>query len=218
VKVSWSDQGNLRNLTFDAAIGETHLVSATVTEHPVEKGAAITDNVRPGPLRISCEVVISNFPITLPSANDDSFTEGVSRRLDEVILTETQNGKAWKYSTALNRVRNVYDALTLVAQAGTPVDIATSLMVYTDMIIVAISAPRSVEMGSSAIRFTMDCQQIRTVESQLVAPVAPKAQKKKVGHKGEKKEEDKDKASLAHNAAGKQIAETLDKGMKMLGL
>ena len=55
--------GVLSALEFDATLSEVHSASATVTEHPVEKGAAITDHVRPQLDRVQLEGLITNTPI-----------------------------------------------------------------------------------------------------------------------------------------------------------
>lgn len=225
MKISWSDSGNLKQITFDATPSETHLISATVTEHPVEKGVALTDHVRPNPFKITLEVVISNTPIDLPSSADDSFTDGAKRQAQQVSLSlspssqmtqganngaaakfqdtsPSANATAFQFSVQFDRVRKIYEALQNLVGNSTPITIQTSLCLYDNMEIVNISVPRSVEMGANALRFTMDCQEIRTVESQTVPTPAPVAQPQKRGHKPTKEETDKKRATALHNIVG----------------
>lgn len=222
MKFSWSDNGNLKQITFDATPGETHLISATITEHPVEKGVALTDHVRQNPFKITVEVVISNTPIDLPSAADDSFTDGAKRQSTQVNLslqqtqqiTQLASGSspsktsslspsaqatAYQFSSQFDRVRKIYEALQGLVDNATAITIQTSLCLYDSMEIVSISVPRSSEMGANAMRFTIDCQEIRTVESQQVATPAPLAQPQKRGHKPTKEETDKKRATALHN-------------------
>ena len=224
MKFSWSDNGNLRQILFDATPGQTHIWMATVTEHPVEKGVAITDHVRPGPFRLSVDVVVSNTPIALPNAADDSFTDGITQSSGQTSLalpqtqvlqqtaqgantpakfgTLNQSGSAttFQWSAQFDRVRKVYEALSdLIGDAPQDgITVEATLALYDSMEIVSISVPRSADMGT-AIRFTMDLQQIRIVEAQTVATPAPKFALKKRGHQASKEEKDAKKASFAHN-------------------
>lgn len=202
MKIAWSDSGNLKQITFDASPGETHLWTATVTEHPVEKGVAITDHVRPGAFRISLDLVVTNTPLSLPGSQDDSFTDGVTRssgqqQLGGALGTAT----VYQWSAQFDRVRKIYDALTdLIGNAPQDgITVITSLALYDSMEIVNISVPRNASTGANAIRFTLDMQQIRIVESQTTATPAPKVVQQHKGHKPTKEETDKKKASLLHN-------------------
>jgi hypothetical protein len=51
---------------IDVALSEKHQLSAEVTEHPVEDGVNITDNVRPMPRVIQIEGLVTNHPTELP--------------------------------------------------------------------------------------------------------------------------------------------------------
>lgn len=202
LKMAWSESGLPRAVTFDATPGDTHLWTATVTEHPVEKGAPITDHVRAGAFRLSLDVIISNTPIDLPGPNDDSFTEGALRQLTVRDLGGGIKVATYDWSNGFDRVGKVYDALTnlIVNPPQDGITVMSSLSLYDLMEIVGISVPRSSAMGSKAIRFTLDLQQITVVESQTVATPAAKASPKAKGHKPTKEETDPQKASFWHNA------------------
>lgn len=51
---------------IDVSISEKHQLSAEVTDHPVEDGSNITDNVRPQPRSVQIEGLVSNHPTELP--------------------------------------------------------------------------------------------------------------------------------------------------------
>ena len=42
-----------QSLFFDATVRDSHEASATITEHPVEEGADISDHIRPDLDRVS---------------------------------------------------------------------------------------------------------------------------------------------------------------------
>lgn len=203
ISINWSDGGNLKRVMFDAGVGETHLWTATVTEHPVEKGVAITDHVRPGAFRISLDLWVTNTPIDLPSGADDSFTEGAQRTTSALALGgNLGSATTYQWSAQFDRVRKIYDALTTLI--GDPpvsgITVLTTLATYDSMEIVNISVPRSASTGNNAMHFTLDMQQIRIVESQTVATPAPKVAQAHKGHKPTKEETDKPKAaSMAFN-------------------
>lgn len=48
---------------FDATMKENHEASAEITKHDIEKGAALTDHVRPSRIGVTLEVMVTNTPI-----------------------------------------------------------------------------------------------------------------------------------------------------------
>jgi len=50
-------------VVFDAVTYEVHTQESRITEHPVEKGTPVSDNVSPASAKISLRAVISNTPI-----------------------------------------------------------------------------------------------------------------------------------------------------------
>lgn len=64
---SWVDyDGKNHDLLLDASPSRQHAIAAQVTEHPVEKGTPVTDNIRPLPRRITVDGFITNTPIAAP--------------------------------------------------------------------------------------------------------------------------------------------------------
>ncbi len=62
--VHWTDKrGASRSIAFSVVITETFEGKATITEHPVEKGANISDHVRDELDLLTLEVFVSNTPI-----------------------------------------------------------------------------------------------------------------------------------------------------------
>ena len=53
----------IKNFEIDAAISEQHEMTSEITDHPVEKGADITDHVRPKPRRYTLTGLVSDDPI-----------------------------------------------------------------------------------------------------------------------------------------------------------
>ena len=71
--ISWGDPvtdppSAMGWLGFDVVFSEEHERSAVVTDHAVEQGINVVDNVRPLPDRVELEVLVSNSPINSPDA------------------------------------------------------------------------------------------------------------------------------------------------------
>ena len=65
----WQNRANIQwptmigDIAIDCTVTETHTSTATVTEHPVESGSNITDHIRPEPVQLSVNGIITNTPI-----------------------------------------------------------------------------------------------------------------------------------------------------------
>lgn len=57
---------------LDVSVRETHAITAEVSDHPVEDGAAVSDHVRPQPRSIEIEGLITNTPIEEPQSHAES--------------------------------------------------------------------------------------------------------------------------------------------------
>ena len=71
--ISWGDPttdppASLGWLGFDVIISEEHSRAAVITDHSVEEGINIVDNVRPLPDYVELEVLVSNSPINSTDA------------------------------------------------------------------------------------------------------------------------------------------------------
>lgn len=56
--------GTTKTLLVDAIISESVNNEATITDHPVEVGSDISDNIRKEPITAKYEIVVSNTPMT----------------------------------------------------------------------------------------------------------------------------------------------------------
>lgn len=70
--ISFKDAAGIdKIISVDASIEETHVSSALVTDHAVEEGSNITDNVRPENDQITIEMMISNTPVSAPGSHSN---------------------------------------------------------------------------------------------------------------------------------------------------
>lgn len=183
-----TEQGNVREIEFDATLREHHTTTAQATEHKVEKGAPITDHVIVAPKRVTVEVVVTNSPMQQPNTNMD----GVTSRFDNGVL---------QFSGEVNRVKSVYDEIEAIIDNVRLVDLVGGLRDYDDMILENLSVPRSGKDGES-ITFTFDAKHITFAEIQTTAAPQKTHKRTKRGAKGAKevKKPSKERESFAHAA------------------
>jgi hypothetical protein len=123
---------------IDVAISEEHTYDSEVTEHPVESGSAVVDNVRPRPISVSIEGFVSDTPIG--------------------ELAKRREGSSLPSSEAFAR-------LQIIRDAREPITISTSLRDYDNMILESLSIPTSSENGG-ALHFRATFKQIRIVTNE----------------------------------------------------
>ncbi len=186
------------SIVFDASLNEQHGGQAQVSEHPVEKGPNITDNIRPMPRKLSLEAMVSNTPIyPLRLSPNDTSGGDAKTSFDSVTINRplgapiiTQKYTALGFEEQFDRVKDVYGALVIAYQAGALIQVVTTLQTYDNMAIVNLSVPRNAE-SSNAVRFTIDMQELILVESLQVETLAAAHQEKKRGQTPNKEPEHK---------------------------
>jgi Dit-like phage tail protein len=226
--LSYLAGGALVSIEVDATIREEHYGETVVTEYHVERGANVADHARPGNDRITCDVVVTDTPIRVPTTNTDGVRGGFSQVELEVpalthfprllpgvgVVTSLLPKHTEKYSVevlnfdgTMNRRQSIYNELTLLRTSTTLVNISTPLREYTDMVIRTVSAPRGPADGSS-ITFTFVATAITFVDSEIVAVKADAVKKKSAGVKPGKSADPRDKQSVLDAAGTKMGALT----------
>lgn len=146
----------------DAIISENHELDNEVTEYPVESGADITDNVRPKPLVVTMECLISNTPIgTMAAARQKSGQIGE-------VITSTGAGSDVTDHTPTD---DCYQHLKQIRDKREPVKIVTTLETYDNMVLRSLSIPRETGRGDE-LRFTAEFQQVQIVSNTRSTRVA----------------------------------------------
>lgn len=193
--------GVLDHIEFDAVIREQYSSSAQVTEHPVERGSAVTDHIRGMPARISVEAVISNTPLFVPKSHMNGVAGGVRQKQFAVPFTRRNEqgqietgtlafgANLLQFDGFVDRVRDVYGKMHELVVSGAIVDIKGmgddgkgSYRDFTSMAITSMSAPRESKDGS-CITFSFEAVEVRIVDTQKVATPAPKAARANRGKK-----------------------------------
>src|SRR5690242_20675376 len=134
---------------IDCSISENHTYESQVTEYPVESGSNISDNIRPMPITVEMECLVSNSPIgIIRDFRDTTSGSGTGGGGDD----------ATKPSVA------IYEKLQTIRNNRQPVTIRTSLRTFERMVLKNLTIPRSGKSGDD-LKFTATFQQIDTVEN-----------------------------------------------------
>jgi hypothetical protein len=145
-------RARIDTLELDASISENHEMEAEVTEHPVESGSQVSDNVRRKPLRVTINGIVSNTPIV----------SGIVRAAQQIqgLYDGNSDTDAARAETAFTTLENIFNNQKLIS-------IYTKLKQYDSMVIKSLTIPRDKSTGD-ALRFTAVCWEIRIVQAQTV--------------------------------------------------
>jgi hypothetical protein len=136
----------INDYVLDASVTETHTYESEVTEYPVEQGSAITDNIRPKPIVVVVEGLVSDTPI--------------GKMAD---LRNSQGGDPQGVMNFLPST-DALAAMIAIRDARQPVTIVTSLSRFESMAMTNLEIPRDASTGA-ALRFTASFQQVTIVST-----------------------------------------------------
>jgi hypothetical protein len=164
-------------ITLDASLTETHTAEVETTDHPVEKGANITDHLRAKPRMVTIEGVVTNTPMPDSGANAQNAETSQVRTPDGRVVFESRTP-----TQDATRAGAAYRDL-LALRAGKLITIVTALETFESMAITSIAVPRDARSGQS-IRFILQAKEIVQVSSATTQLVEDKVKsKKKLGKK-----------------------------------
>jgi hypothetical protein len=161
--------------TFDVLISEQHDGESTITKHPVERGAPITDNVRALARKVTLVVgmTASAHPKRAESTTvqlDVPERTGLLATLG--LATPIPDHASLLVATDENDpIQQAHDYLDFLRETATLVDVTTSRRVYTECLISKVSVP--VESAGRVI-MTIEFEKILTATSSTVAAPVPK--------------------------------------------
>jgi hypothetical protein len=191
----------------DAVMSETHEITATLTDHPVERGADLSDHKRPGQRRYRLEGLVSNTPIgDVPLTGENSTASDVTAEPKESPAKAT----VLTFSERFDRVRDMLDALTDLTESTQLVTITTDVRTYENAQIVSVVAPRTPDGGDS-IAFAVDVVQVRIAETRDVgAPVPRQPRGRRTRDNGSQTgaEAETDPAPDQNSSAAQRIADS----------
>jgi hypothetical protein len=159
-------------LKLDAAISESHAISARITDHEVEDGSNISDHKIDSPDTLDITGVISENPISLAEAAVTAGG-GVVGSLVPGIGGAVVTGAVSKVGSSLvqeeegGRFIRAWQALEFAKREAIPLTIITGLKTYTNMILMDANNTRTAR-NSQALEFTAKFKNVRIIESETV--------------------------------------------------
>lgn len=165
--LTWETGGRIVAVTLDACTTQAHEITAEPTEHAVERGAAISDHVRPGHDTFTLEGTVSQTPIV----DDGSAPSRASTR--SVGLRTGAGASVWGWETPWERVRTVDSLLRELVVSGTLATLSTGLRPdVSDLVVTRYRADRSATIGA-AVGVTLELRRVRLVSVRRVEVPVP---------------------------------------------
>lgn len=140
-------------IEIDAFVEERHVMSASVTQYPVEEGFNINDHVTQNPDGLTLHCAVGPQPVK--------------------ILGGVLNLTSFK-----NNAYQVYDALIILKETAELLEVVTGLKVYENMIIDSMNITRTKDNGQS-LEFDIGFTQVTIVQSlETDIPASKQARRK----------------------------------------
>jgi hypothetical protein len=153
---------------LDCTVNETHTRTAKVTSNEVEDGSNVADNIVLSNEAFSLEGIISEAPfpsndirdvaLRVQNAGFNFLSEKIGAISNGVI---TDAGATTKRIVALIQLENFW-------KNKIPFTVITGLKKYDNVVIKQMNIPVNYKDGKS-LRFQIDCEVIKIVESQTVS-------------------------------------------------
>jgi hypothetical protein len=202
--ILFEEEGELKVVFFDATIRYVYTASSSITEHPVERGAALTDHSRPEVERISADVYVTDTPVVSPnydgangtfqnidlSANRRDMTRGAKggagQPQEATYETKSVSTKArvLKFSEPFDRLVTVRETLMRIKDNALECSVITSEGDFDPMLIASITAPKE---SAGRIQFTVDLKKVTFADSEIVEvePLETRAEReRRLGARG----------------------------------
>lgn len=164
--LEWTMGGADVALEIDATPSQGYEATAEATEHPVERGAPITDHVRPNNPTITLEGIISNTPVAVPTTQ----IQGARRATATVELTvngQTLHASLAQWSSAFDRVRECDQLLEYLVSAGVIVRLTTGLRQTEGLVVTRYKVDKTRETGET-LPVVLEFKRVRQVSVQRV--------------------------------------------------
>lgn len=204
------------NIVIDSCREETHTLTNTITDHPVEQGFNISDHVRPEPDMLTLTCFVSNTPL-----NREQQTRSVQ---EGSVQFETTSSEGRQIGAVGGRGEKAFERLKKLRDEGTLVSIYTPLRNYgvtqtEGMVIQSLTIPRTRE-NFDGLEFSVTFKQVRIVRNrQTKVPVSSDKRvppRQKQGAKVPKEEEIKSNAIQVLEAGSESGNSSISGGSNFL--
>jgi hypothetical protein len=167
-----SQTGQVYTLAFDAVVKEKHGAQATLTEHAVEGGAALSDHKQVKLRTVTLDCVVTDSPLGAPPPTG-SRTRQVRGTVTNVELGEGRTAQGLVYSAPVTRVVDAFAELEDLVRRPVTVAVRTGLRLYSRMQVTSVSAPRALDDGNS-IELSIELTELRTATVETTTVPQPR--------------------------------------------
>lgn len=165
-------QGTIDSIAIQATLEETGTDLVTVTDHPVEAGAEISDHAyyRPAELTMRCGWSNSNTSSLISAVSSLFSGGGVSQFAGLSGSSPAVSGGGMSVS---DYVSGIYSQLLSLQQSLQPFTVVTSIRQYTNMMLTSLAVTRD-QRTSQALMVTATLRQVIIVStvSTTLAPIS----------------------------------------------
>lgn len=209
LRITWQIKGQEREIQFDAVLTEEHAAPTTVTQHPVEKGATISDHVRPEQERVTIQALVTNTPIKGPPTQNKGATERQltrqvrgEMRIRGIPVPVIRGASVLDFTAEMDRPADVWAELRDIRDNARLISIDNGLHRYDDMVIDGLTVPREAGSRRDALTFSISAVKLRIVDSREVKSQKTQTAKKRTdkGHQGTKTVDSGDQKSVLFSA------------------
>lgn len=139
---SVSESGEAQVITFDATISQSHDGESDITDQPIEKGADLSDHVRPMPRTLDLEVLVTDYPLSVRGGGigEPGFT---------------------------GRAQGIFDTLDKMREDATECRVVTRLRTYDSMLVKAVRTVVDNKL-KKALRLQITFKRVTIATSQSV--------------------------------------------------
>ncbi len=169
-------------LTAQATIEELHHDEIQITDHPVERGAMISDHMFKMPSEVKITCAWSNSPSGNPNGVIGSALAAAiafSGTIGAITAAVQSVGAVQSLlsGNAQDQVTSIYAQLLALQISGMPFDVFTGKRVYSDMLFKSLSVSTD-SRNENSLLVTAVCRQIIIVNTTTVTiPINADAQK-----------------------------------------
>lgn len=195
VAILWHDDtGAVVSAVFDVDEQETHDLQNVVTEHPVEDGQDVTDNVRPQLDRFTIQGYVSDTPLfsnpgvvgvasfvelelqipeyPLQLSESGLITAGIGALSEAILGKPKYRATLLRFENFKSRKRAMFVAFKDARDSARVSRIITSMHEYENMVVEQITVTRAPGDGNGAV-FTVTLKEIDFVTSEEVESPTP---------------------------------------------
>jgi hypothetical protein len=154
-------------LQLDATVNETHKRSSAISQNEIEDGSNVSDNVVLGNETFSIEGLISESPFPSSDIRDIALqVQNAGFSILNNVIGSVSGGVVQNAAASIKRVVALTQ-LEAFWKNKIPFTVLTGVKKYDNVLISSMSIPVTARDGKS-LRFTVDCEVVKIVTSQVV--------------------------------------------------